>query len=55
MKKKLIGTRLPELIIIELKEYCKLHGILINHFVAKSIEERLRKVKKAEIKKKVKK
>ena len=52
MKKKLIGTRLPETIITELKAYCKLHGILINHFVARSIEERLRKVKRIESKKK---
>ena len=52
MKKKLIGARLPEPIITELKEYCKLHGILISHFVAKSIEERLRKVKRIESRKK---
>lgn len=46
MKKKLIGARLPEPIILELKEYCKAHGILINYFVSKSIEERLRKLKR---------
>ena len=54
-KKKLIGVRIPESLIIELRSYCKSHGILINHFIFRAIEERLRKVKKAEIKKKVKK
>ena len=27
VKKKLIGSRIPEPIIEELKEYCKSHGI----------------------------
>jgi len=52
-KKKLIGVRIPEPIIIELREYCKSHGILISHFVSKAIEERLKKVKKSEEKVKV--
>jgi len=50
-KKKLLGTRIPEPIIIELREYCKSHGILINHFISEAIKERLRKAKKTEIKK----
>jgi len=52
MAKILLGSRIPEPIIIELREYCKIHGIIINHFVSKAIEERLRKVKREERKKK---
>lgn len=48
MAKILLGSRIPEPIIIELREYCKIHGIIINHFVSKAIEERLRKVKRTE-------
>ena len=48
MRKKLLGTRIPETIVAELREYCKSHGIMINHFVSKAIEERLRKVKRIE-------
>ena len=55
IKKKLLGARIPEPLIIELRSYCKSHGILINHFIFRAIEERLRKVKKAEIKKKAEK
>jgi hypothetical protein len=47
-KKKLIGVRIPESVIIELKEYCKSHGFLISHFVSQSIEERLKKAKRSE-------
>ena len=54
-KKKLLGARIPEPLIIELRSYCKSHGILINHFIFRAIEERLRKVKKAEKKKKAEK
>jgi len=48
MGKKLIGTRIPESVIFELKEYCKSHGILINHFVSNAIKEKLSKIKKKE-------
>lgn len=48
MKKKLIGARVPEPVIIELREYCKSRGILINHFVSEAIDEKLRKVKRKE-------
>ena len=51
-KKILIGVRISEPIIIELREYCRSHGIMINHFVSKAIEERLRKVKRIERKEK---
>lgn len=54
-KKKLIGTRIPESVIIELREYCKVHGILISHFVSQAIEERLKKVKRSEEKEKAEK
>ena len=47
-KKKLIGVRIPESVIIELRKYCKSHGFLISHFVSKAIEERLKKVKRSE-------
>ncbi|MHC2994418.1 MAG: hypothetical protein IBV53_02785 [Candidatus Atribacteria bacterium] len=48
MSKILLGARILEPVIIELREYCKSHGIMINHFVSKAIEERLRKVKRNE-------
>ena len=51
-KKILIGARIPDTIIIELREYCKSHGIMMNHFVSKAIEERLKKVKRIERKEK---
>jgi len=55
MKKKLIGSRIPEPIIIELKEYCKSHGILMNYFVSEAIKEKLKKLKRNEEKTKSKK
>ena len=45
-KKILIGSRIPESVIIELREYCKSHGILMNHFVSEAIKEKLKKVKR---------
>ncbi len=48
MRKKLIGSRIPEPVIIELREYCKSHGILMNHFVSEAIEEKLKKIKRSE-------
>ena len=54
-KKKLIGVRIPELVIIELRGYCKSHGFLISHFVSQAIEERLKKVKRSEEKEKAEK
>jgi len=47
-KKILIGSRIPESVIIELREYCKSHGILMNHFVSEAIKEKLKKVKRNE-------
>jgi hypothetical protein len=54
-KKILIGSRIPESVIIELREYCKSHGILMNHFVSEAIKEKLKKVKRSEEKSKAKK
>ena len=54
-KKILIGSRIPESVIIELREYCKFHGILINHFVSEAIKEKLKKVKRGEEKEKAEK
>jgi len=54
-KKKLIGVRIPKPIILELREYCKSHGILINHFVSEAIKEQLKKIKRSEEKIKVEK
>jgi len=48
VKKKLIGSRIPEPIIEELKEYCKSHGILMNHFVSEAIKTKLKKAKRSE-------
>jgi hypothetical protein len=47
-KKILIGSRIPESVIIELRSYCKSHGILINHFISEAIKEKLKKAKKNE-------
>ena len=54
-KKILIGSRIPEAVIIELREYCKSHGILMNHFVSEAIKEKLKKVKRSEEKAKAEK
>ena len=48
MTKMLLGARLPKTIITELKEYCKSHGILINHFVSEAIAKKLREEKEYE-------
>jgi len=48
MTKILLGARLPKTIITELREYCKSHGILINHFVSEAIEKKLREEKEYE-------
>lgn len=47
-KKLLIGARIPETLVLELREYCKSHGILMNHFVSEAIKSKLRKVKRSE-------
>jgi len=52
-KKILIGSRIPESVIIELREYCKSHGILMNHFVSEAIKAKLKKVKRSEERAKV--
>ena len=55
MVKKLLGARIPETLVLELREYCKSHGILMNHFVSEAIKEKLKKVKRIEIKRKAEK
>ena len=55
IKKILIGSRIPESVIIELREYCKSHGILINHFVSEAIKTELKKAKRNEEKEKAEK
>jgi len=52
MRKKLIGTRISESVAMELREYCKSRGILINHFISEAIKAKLKKVKRDEEKKK---
>ena len=54
-KKKLLGARIPEPLIIELRSYCKSHGILMNHFVSEAIKEKLKKIKRSEEKTKAEK
>ena len=51
-KKILIGSRIPETLVLELREYCKSHGILMNHFVSEAIKSKLKKVKRNEEKEK---
>ena len=53
MVKKLLGARIPETLVLELREYCKSRGILMNHFVSEAIKSKLRKVKRSEEKAKV--
>lgn len=55
MVKILLGSRIPEPVVEELRGYCKSHGIVMNHFISKAIEEKLRKVNREEKKKKEKK
>jgi len=55
MVKKLLGARIPETLVLELREYCKSHGILMNHFVSEAIKEKLKKVKRSEEKAKAEK
>ncbi len=47
-KKILIGSRIPESVIKELREYCKSHGILMNHFVSEAIKTKLKIVNRSE-------
>lgn len=54
-KKILMGARIPETLVLELREYCKSHGILMNHFVSEAIKEKLKKVKRSEEKAKAEK
>ena len=54
-KKILIGVRIPEPLVLELREYCKSHGILINHFVYEAIKAKLEKIKRSEEKAKAEK
>ena len=55
MVKKLLGARIPEILVLELREYCKSHGILMNHFVSEAIKAKLKKVKRSEEKAKAEK
>ena len=54
-KKILIGSRITESVIMELREYCKSHGILINHFVSEAIKAKLKKEKRSKEKEKAEK
>ncbi|MBA7537013.1 hypothetical protein ES705_29279 [subsurface metagenome] len=54
-KKILIGSRILEPLVLELREYCKSHGILMNHFVSEAIKSKLKKVKRNEEKAKAEK
>jgi len=54
-KKILIGSRIPEQLVLELREYCKSNGILMNHFVSEAIKTKLKKVKRSEEKEKAEK
>ena len=55
MVKKLLGARIPETLVRELREYCKSHGILMNYFVSEAIKVKLKKVKRSEEKEKAEK
>ncbi len=55
MVKKLLGARIPETLVLEIREYCKSHGILMNYFVSEAIKVKLKKVKRSEEKEKTEK
>ena len=55
MVKKLLGARIPETLVLELREYCKSHGILMNHFVSEAIKAKLKKAKRSKEKSKAEK
>ena len=55
MVKILLGSRISEPVVKELRGYCKSHGIVMSHFVSKAIEEKLRKINRNEKKQKEKK
>lgn len=55
MVKKLLGARIPETLVLELREYCKSHGILMNYFVSEAIKAKLKKVKRSKEKEKTEK
>ena len=55
MRKKLMGTRISETLVLELREYCRSHGILMNHFISEAIKAKLKKVKRSEEKAKAEK
>ena len=55
MVKKLLGARIPETLVLQLREYCKSHGILMNHFVSEAIKAKLTKAKRSEEKSKAEK
>jgi len=54
MVKILLGSRISEPVVKELRGYCKSHGIVMSHFVSKAIEEKLRKINRNEKSKKKK-
>ncbi len=55
MVKILLGSRISEPVVKELRGYCKSRGIVMSHFVSKAIEEKLRKVNRKQKKQKGKK
>ncbi|MBP8718619.1 MAG: hypothetical protein KBI07_05990 [Candidatus Atribacteria bacterium] len=48
MNKILLGTRIPEDVVKDLRKYCKTKGIVINHFVTEAIKEKLDRIKEDE-------
>ena len=48
MSNVLLGARLPEPVITELRDYCKSHGVVMNYFVTKTITEKLQELKEDE-------
>lgn len=48
MEKVLLGARLPQPVITELRSFCRVHGIVMNHFVTRAIVEKLLEEKEDE-------
>ena len=55
MVKILLGSRISEPVVKELRGYCKSRGIVMSHFVSMAIEEKLRKENRKQKKQKGKK
>ena len=48
MEKTLLGARVPNPLIGDLKKFCQKHGLKISYFVSEAIQEKLEELKEDE-------